>query len=66
MTCTPPSSLVLFSSLPFSDLDYTFLISDSEEPLASYFTRIPYLEEDEIYQLSLEREPRGAVAKDLV
>lgn len=38
---------------------------DAVEPLASYFAQPPFLVEDELYKLSLEREPRGATAKDL-
>lgn len=35
------------------------------EPLYSNLTDPSYLEEEQIYELSLEREPRGCTAKDI-
>jgi len=36
------------------------------EPINSFLTELPFLEEKELYDLSLLREPRGATAKDIM
>ena len=39
---------------------------EPKEPLLSYLTQIPFLEESDLYLLSTQREPRNCTIKDLV
>ncbi len=36
------------------------------EPINTFLTELPFLEEKELYDLSLLREPRGATIKDIM
>jgi hypothetical protein len=36
------------------------------EPINTFLTEVPFLEEKDLYDLSLVREPRGAVSKDIL
>lgn len=35
------------------------------EPLSTFLTHLPFLTDEELYEISLEREPRGAELKDV-
>jgi len=62
----------MMSQTVSSVLHYKFAVAEGShyevepiEPLTAYFSNPPFLIEDELYKLSLEREPRGVAAKDV-